>query len=100
MDYRQIEYELKHSPTIRVLRNRNAALILSFLHRQFKGHNQAVSIAQRVLVEKLDDYLDYLREAYPKEEWRAAKDYLKNWCDDLLLLRKTFDKDDELIMSL
>ncbi len=100
MDYQQIDYELKHSPAIRVLRSRNAALILSFLHQQFKGQNQAVSIAQRVLIEKLDGYLDYLRDAYPEMEWRTAKDYLKDWCDNLLLLRKTFDKDDEAILSL
>lgn len=56
MDYQQIEYELKHSPSIRLLRSRNAALIASFLHAQFKAKKQAVSIAQTVLEEKLGDY--------------------------------------------
>ena len=85
MDYRQVDYELKHSPAIRLLRSRNAALVVSFLHSQFKSQRQSVSIAQLALEEKLASYLEYFQEDDFKEEGRSSpggalrmpKEYLK-----------------------
>ncbi len=102
MDYRQIEYELKQSPAVRLLRSQNAALIVSFLHTQFKEQKQAVAIAQVTLQEKLGNYLEFLQLEPAKDphgEWRSPKEYLKVWCDNEWL-RKTFDTDDEPVMSL
>ena len=115
MDYRQVDYELKHSPAIRLLRSRNAALVVSFLHSQFKSQRQSVSIAQLVLEEKLGSYLEYFQEDDTEGEWRSSeegasrtsqggasrlpKEYLKDWCDNQWL-RKTFDQSDEAVLSL
>jgi hypothetical protein len=98
MEYEQIRHDLKNSATLKLLRSQNAALILSFLYRQFKTI-QRVSVTQVELEEKLGDFLDFLRdtdsEAYP----RSAKDYLSDWCNDQLL-RKTFDSSDDSVFTL
>jgi Protein of unknown function (DUF3375) len=98
MKYEQIKYELENSATIKLLRSRNAALVLSFLHQQFKV-TQSVSITQIELETKLGDFLEYLqnddRENYP----RSPKEYLSDWCDDRLL-RKTFNSSDEALFTL
>jgi hypothetical protein len=66
MQYEQVKHALKSSAAIRLLRSSNAALILSFLHQQFKA-DQRVSIAQMDLEDKLGDYLELLEEIYPNE---------------------------------
>lgn len=98
MDYEQIKYELKTSATLKLLRSSNAALILSFLHRQFKA-TQQISVAQMELETKLGDYLEFLHDDYPELYPRSPKEYLSEWCDDQLL-RKTFDSGDEPVFTL
>ncbi len=94
MDYEQIKYELESSATFRLLRSDHAALILSFLHKQFKV-TQRVSVAQLELETKLSDCLELLQEDYPDlYHPRSPKEYLNKWCDDGLL-RKSFDSSDE-----
>jgi|GEM_PF-3569536 len=61
MQYEQIKYELEISPTLKLLRKENAALILSFLHKEFKTL-QRISIAQLDLESKLADYIDFLQD--------------------------------------
>ena len=89
-DYDQIKHELENSPSLKLLRSRNALLILSFLYKQFKVRSQ-ISILQSELETKLGDYLEFLEEidtnAYP----RSPKEYLNEWCDNDKLLRKTFE---------
>ncbi|MCC5639149.1 DUF3375 domain-containing protein [Nostoc sp. CHAB 5844] len=98
MKYEQIKHELKTSAALKLLRSRNAALILSFLYQQFKV-NQRVSIAQIVLEEKLSEYLDFLQDIDPEDDYRSPKDYLSEWCNDQLL-RKTFDSSDDPVFTL
>ncbi|MEM6839940.1 MAG: DUF3375 domain-containing protein [Cyanobacteria bacterium P01_C01_bin.120] len=98
MEYEQVKYVLKSSAAIRLLRSSNAALILSFLHQQFK-RDQRVSVTQVALEDKLGDYLDRLQEVYPGEHPRSPKDYLTEWCEHQLL-RKTFDGSDDAVMTL
>lgn len=93
MDYEQIKQDLKDSATIKLLRSQNAALVLSFLHRQFKTPRQAAvtEIAQTELESKLEDYLEALRdwEQNPERYPKAPRDYLNAWCGEQWL-RKTF----------
>ena len=98
MDYDRIKYESETSATLKLLRSRNLALIVSFLYKQFKAAQQ-VAVSQLDLVEKLGDYLEFLQEVYPEQSLRLPKDYLNDWCE-AQLLRKTFDSRDEPIFSL
>lgn len=99
MDYEQIKYELESSPIFKLFRSRNAALILSFLHKQFK-ETQRISVAQLELETKLSDALELLQEVYlDLYHPRSPKEYLSEWCDDGLL-RKIFDSSDEPIFTL
>jgi hypothetical protein len=98
MKYEQVKHELKSSAALRLLRSSNAALILSFLHQQFKV-DQHVSRTQVELEDRLGDYLELLQEIYPDEHPRSPKDYLTEWCEHQLL-RKTFDGSDDPIMTL
>ncbi|MFB2894988.1 DUF3375 domain-containing protein [Aerosakkonemataceae cyanobacterium BLCC-F50] len=98
MEYENIKYELKTSAALKLLRSQNAALIISFLYKQFKV-TQRVSVAQSELETKLEDYLDCLQDIEPESYPRSPKEYLSEWCDDRLL-RKTFDSGDEPIFTL
>jgi Protein of unknown function (DUF3375) len=98
MEYEKIRYDLKTSVALKVLRSQNAALILSFLYRQFKVI-QRVAVAQVELEEKLSDYLDFLREIHPETYPRSPKEYISEWCEDQLL-RKSFDSSDDPVFTL
>ncbi|NJK69091.1 MAG: DUF3375 domain-containing protein [Oscillatoriales cyanobacterium RU_3_3] len=98
MEYEQIKHELKTSAIIKLLRSQNAALIISFLYKQFKV-SQKNSVAQIDLETKLSDYLEFLQDIYPEAYRRSPKEYLSEWCDDRLL-RKTFDSRDDAVFTL
>lgn len=98
MKYERIKRELENSATLKVLRSRNAALILSFLARQFKT-TQTNSIPQIELETKLGDFLEDLHNDEPEIYTRSPTEYLNEWCDDRLL-RKTFDNSDEPLFTL
>lgn len=98
MDYESIRNDLEHSATLKLLRSRNAVLVLSFLSQQFKV-TQRVSITQLDLETKLSDYLEHLQDVYPDSYPRSPKEYLNEWCDDRLL-RKSFDGGDDPIFTL
>jgi hypothetical protein len=98
MDYESIRHEIEHSATLKLLRSRNAALVVSFLYQQFKT-TQRVAIAQLDLETKLSDYLEHLQDIDPNRYPRSPREYLNEWCDDLLL-RKSFGDGDDPIFTL
>ncbi|MEM9947873.1 MAG: DUF3375 domain-containing protein [Cyanobacteria bacterium P01_D01_bin.36] len=98
MDYEQIKYELDTSATLKLLKSRNVAFVVSFLHKQFKETHK-ISIAQFELEEKLESYSDYLQDIYPDLSFQLPKAYLNDWCN-AHWLRKTFSSGDEPIFSL
>lgn len=98
MEYENIKYELKTSAALKLLRSQNAALIISFLYKQFKV-TQRVSVAQSELETKLEDYIDFLRDIDPESYPLSPKKYLNEWCEDRLL-RKTFDTGDDPVFTL
>jgi hypothetical protein len=98
MKYEQIKYELENSAALKLLRSHNAALVLSFLHQQFKA-NQHISIDQVELETKLGDFLEYLQNDYAENYPRSPKEYLSDWCNDRLL-SKTFESGDEPVFKL
>lgn len=59
MNYEQVKNIVKNSPTIKILRSNNAALIISFLYNQFRENNEQ-PILNSTLVQKLADYIDEL----------------------------------------
>lgn len=82
MEYTSIQHIIKCEPAIKLLQRSNAALIISFLYRQFKQALR-ITIPETELAEKLEDYLEALGKQHPDTPYpRAASDYLKTWCDD------------------
>lgn len=81
MDHDQLLSTLSTSTSLKLLRNPNAPLILSFLQREFKapGH---VTVQHSLLVERLDLYLEGLRERDPTVYPLSAPQYLRQWCDE------------------
>lgn len=57
MDYQKLEILLRNSPTLKLLRAKNAALIISFLYIQFREQNE-ITIKNENLVQKRAHYLD------------------------------------------
>lgn len=90
MNYEQIKILIKNSPTVKMLRSNNAALIVSFLHSQFRESNEQ-PIPNSTLIQKLADYLDELN--YQDEEETdlsslnmdsidRARKYIEQWTDE------------------
>lgn len=90
MNYEQVKILIKNSPTIKMLRSNNAALIITFLHNQFKETNEQ-PIPNSILVQKLADYLDDLN--YQDEDDNdlsslnldsvdRARRYIEQWSDE------------------
>ncbi|MEO0771166.1 MAG: DUF3375 domain-containing protein [Cyanobacteria bacterium J06649_4] len=98
MEYEQIKYELDTSATLKLLKSRNVAFIVSFLHKQFKETHK-ISIPQFELEEKLESYSEYLQDVYSDLSLQSPKAYLNDWCNNRWL-RKTFDTSDEPVFSL
>lgn len=84
---------LKQSATVKLLQSPHVALILSFLHRQFKqGHR--TTIPHSILSEQLDDYLERLGERHPGQYSGSAQHYLRVWCDEEhRFLRRYYESD-------
>ncbi|HVB21687.1 MAG TPA: DUF3375 domain-containing protein [Ktedonobacteraceae bacterium] len=81
MDYDQLTYDLQHAPGIRLLKAEHAALIISFLYRQFK-REQHVAIPFAELTERLADMLEALNEQVPDSFPQSAPSYLTEWADE------------------
>ena len=99
MEYDQIKYQLENSVTIKLLRSRNAPLILSFLSQQFK-QKQQITIFESELESKLEDYLECLQEIEPDNYSRNAQEYLEQWCKDNLLRRYHEKNHDDPVFEL
>ena len=81
MDYDRLAYDLQHAPGIRLLKADHAALIISFLHRQFK-REQRITIPLPELAEHLTNTLEVLNEQAPGSYPRPAHSYLTEWADE------------------
>ena len=81
MDYDQLVYDLQHAPSIRLLKADSAAMIISFLHREFK-HEQRIAIPLTELAEHLTNMLEALNEQVPGSYPRPAHSYLTEWADE------------------
>lgn len=81
MDYDQLAYDLQNAPGIRLLKADHAALIIGFLHRQFK-REQRIAIPLPELAERLANTLEALNEQAPGSYPRPAHSYLTEWADE------------------
>lgn len=80
MEHEYIKYLKEHNPAIRLFRQDNAALIISFLFNAFKIRNR-LTIPYSEMVSLLSDYLYRLNqdnESYPL----SAHSYLDKWSND------------------
>src|SRR5258708_22178798 len=81
MYFDQLAYDLQHAPALRLLKADHAALIISFLHRQFK-QEQRIAIPLTDLSERLANTLEALDEQVPGSYPRPAHSYLTEWADE------------------
>lgn len=92
MDYQKLEIQLRSAPSLKLLRSRNAPLILSFLYSQFKEQGE-ISIQNEKLVNLLSWYLEDLNysdeddelTAFGTDNYERAKKYIESWTNDNFL---------------
>ncbi|GHT34532.1 hypothetical protein AGMMS49574_22130 [Bacteroidia bacterium] len=92
MDYQKLEIQLKSAPSLKLLRSRNAPLILSFLYSQFKEQGE-ISILNEKLVSQLAWYLEELNysdedddlTSFGTDNYERAKKYIESWTNDNFL---------------
>jgi hypothetical protein len=107
MNYEKTEILLKNSPSWKMLRSRNAVLMVTFFYKQFKATNEH-EIPNSVLVQKLADYLDELN--YQDEEEPIdlsslnldsvdrAKRYIEKWTQENYL-RNYIDESSKQVIN-
>ncbi len=91
MDLEKLEFLIKNSISIKLLKAKNAPLIFSFLYNEFKAKNE-ITVHALELNFRLANYLDYINYKDPdfkkKDDYNLrAKKYLNDWAD-LGFLRK------------
>ncbi|MDR2084399.1 MAG: DUF3375 domain-containing protein, partial [Bacteroidales bacterium] len=92
MDYQKLEIQLKSAPSLKLLRSRNAPLILSFLYSQFKEQGE-ISIQNEKLISQLAWYLEELNysdedgdlTSFGSDNYERAKKYIESWTNDNFL---------------
>ena len=92
MDYQKLEIQLKSAPSLKLLRSRNAPLILSFLYTQFKEQGE-ISISNEKLVSQLAWYLEELNYSdedddltlFGTDNYERAKKHIESWTNDNFL---------------
>lgn len=92
MDYQKLEIQLKSAPSLKLLRSRNAPLILSFLYSQFKEQGE-ISISNEKLTNQLAWYLEELNysdedddlTSFGSDNYERAKKYIESWTNDNFL---------------
>lgn len=99
MDYAQLKSDLENTPALRVLRHPHAAMILSFLYRQFK-QPQLIAVPYQQLVDTLDEAREQINHDVPDSFPRPAREYLDRWSKELGLLRVYHDATNTLYAQL
>ena len=96
LDYDTLDRLRQGHPAWRLLRSDHAALVASFLNREFITPNQRV-LAQSDLAEALEDELYALRERLGADVFpRSALDYLNDWASpEKGWLRKFYRQDSD-----
>ena len=99
MEHDRIQFDLKHVPSLRLMRSDSAPLVLGFLHRSFK-REQRVSLPYAELVEKLEEYLTALNEQHSDLYPRSAQAYLKQWSDEEHQFLRIYTRGNDVIVEL
>jgi len=107
MNYDKTEILLRNSPTWKMLRSKNAALMITFFYNQFKATNEP-EIPNSILIQKLADYLDelnYQDEEEPNDlnglnldSIDKAKRYIEKWTQENYL-RNYIDESSKQIIN-
>lgn len=106
MDLDKFDALLRNSPTVKLLRSRHAALIITFFHQQFKERNE-IAVPNSLLVQRLADYLDQLDYNDEDENsdlafWsldyqEKAKRYIERWTEENYLRNYMDDMTKEVV---
>lgn len=105
MQHQEISRLIGFSPTVKLLRSRNAPLIISFLFKEFKEQNRIVVSAYESITH-LADYIetleeDELVEMDNKDPLSAARYYINQWCnEENRYLRRYPDETGEPVLEL
>jgi Protein of unknown function (DUF3375). len=105
MDYQKLEIQLKSAPSLKLLRSRNAPLILSFLYSQFKEEGE-INIQNEKLVNQLAWYLEELNyfdeeddlPSFGTDNYERAKKYIETWTNENYL-RNYIDDTEKIIYN-
>ncbi|MGI9303699.1 MAG: DUF3375 family protein, partial [Gammaproteobacteria bacterium] len=101
MDLEKLISLFVHSPTLQLLRAKNAAFVVHFLYQQFRAE-QRILIPHDALRTELIAYQDWLQEHYPERLVGPPDTYLNEWCNESsrILLRRFESGPDSLVYQL
>lgn len=101
MDYYQLDQHSMKSPSIQLLRSKNAPLVISFLYQNFREEH-IPSIGYTMLREALAQYLGDIREQNPDSYPLSEDAYLRQWADSdhkWIRIRSSADGNDSVELT-
>jgi len=100
--YEHLKTFLVSSAVVRLLKKENAALIISFLFREFKQTNNFSSISKNYdLVRRLSEFLYEINEVEEMAEAEEkAKNYIEEWSNNGIILQYPSNTTDEKLHEL
>lgn len=86
MQHDEIKRLISFSPTVKILRAKNAPLIISFLFKEFKERN-VITVSAYELINHLSEYIETLQdseiiELESGDSLKTARKYLDLWCSE------------------
>lgn len=86
MQHEEIKRLLSFSPTVKLLRARNAPLVISFLYEEFKANNR-IALPAYELISRLAEYVEALEDqelidVEGKDSLTIARKFLDTWCNE------------------
>ncbi len=98
MQHEEIKRLLSFSPAVKLLRSKNAPLIISFLYEEFKANNR-ITLPAYELISHLAEYIEALEdqelmEIEGKDSLVMARKFLDNWCNEDHRFLKRYPNDE------
>jgi len=98
MQHEEIKRLLSFSPAVKLLRSKNAPLIISFLYEEFKVSNR-ITLPAYELISHLAEYLEALEdqeliEIEGKDALKLARKFLDTWCNEEHRFLKRYPNDE------
>jgi hypothetical protein len=99
MNYLTLSTLFDQSFTVKLFKGQDPAFPLAFFHQVYK-QQQRQSLDENEFLQRLDAYLEDLKQHHPEKAYQTPKDYLKLWSDEAHRLLRRVRRGDRYTIEL